>query len=294
MLLAVRHRLRIRQLREHDSRMRHLGRHRLMPEVEAQTIAARLAHHARQQRGGHEEIHVWHLRAITGIPEHARAGAALHITAFRVNRKRRRPTRDNRGNRQSRCDQISLQLLDRSKGSFTVRGSRRQILIVNVSVIGVQSAGAQARHRSHATIELNRRRPGLDAAPMLPAIDIEQDGEPCSIGNKRLRQLPRRRFVIHQRCELGLRILPRELHHARDVRPHRLIREQHIRRATRRRHLRLRDGRALELRDAQLELKPDHLRHLVRLHVRPQPRHAARDGNHAPDIFLHALRINEQ
>ena len=100
--------------------------------------------------------------------------------------------------------------------------------------------------------------------------------------------------VVRHGGELRARKLLRERQHPAHVRPDRLIREQRVRRAAARDHLRLRDGGALELCDAQPELELDDVGHLVRLHVRPQPRHAARERNHPPHVLRHAVGINEQ
>ena len=70
--------------------------------------------------------------------------------------------------------------------------------------------------------------------------------------------------------------------------------EEHVEAAGRGGHLRLRDRRHLELRDAPFDLHPDHVWHLVRLDVRPQPFRASRGGDHAADVVRDPVGIDEQ
>ena len=60
------------------------------------------------------------------------------------------------------------------------------------------------------------------------------------------------------------------------------------------RHLGLGDGRGLAARDAEARLQRDQLRQLVGLEVRPQSLRAARQGDHAPEVFLDAVGEYQQ
>jgi hypothetical protein len=84
------------------------------------------------------------------------------------------------------------------------------------------------------------------------------------------------------------------VHEPLHVRADRLIREQHVWCPGRRRHLRFGDGRALESGDPLIEMHAHHFAQLVGLHVRPQPLHAARDLDHAADVPLDAVGVDEQ
>ena len=274
--------------------MRVFRRDRLVAKVEAQTVLARLADDAREQHGGGQKVHVRQLLAVAEIPQHARAGTALHVGALGVNRKGRRAAGDDVGHRQLSRLQVRAQCLDSRPLALALLRALSQIHHVVMAVVAVQARRPQPRRASDEPVKLHRLRPRHDAGAVHAHVHVEvkfQRAPRCREGRA---QRANRARVIRHGGELSVRKLLREREHSAHVWPDRLIRQQGVRRAAARDHLRLGDGGALELRDAQLELEPDDVGHLVRLHVRPQPRRSARHGDHPPHVLRHAVGINEQ
>ena len=76
--------------------------------------------------------------------------------------------------------------------------------------------------------------------------------------------------------------------------PDGLIGQQHVGEAFSGEHLGLGNRRALDAREPERDVHPRDLGQLVRLHVRPQPRRAARNRDQAPQILFGAIGIHEQ
>src|SRR5579859_1077577 len=89
--LAVHDRLGLLQIEELDPRMRHLRGNRFVPEIQAEPIVSRFAHDSSQDQRGGDKLQIAQLARVTGIPKNARARATLHVTAFGVESKCRRP-----------------------------------------------------------------------------------------------------------------------------------------------------------------------------------------------------------
>jgi hypothetical protein len=85
-----------------------------------------------------------------------------------------------------------------------------------------------------------------------------------------------------------------QLYEPARVWPHRRHREQDVLPAGRSGHLRFRNRGALELHNPQRQLRLHQLWKLVRFHMCTQPPHIAGNGDHAPQILLHSIHVDEQ
>ena len=106
--------------------------------------------------------------------------------------------------------------------------------------------------------------------------------------------MPKRLGIISNRGKFGVRKGFGQSNEPLNVRPNRLIRQEHIFSVATRCHFRLRDRGALELADAVFHLHANHLGQLMRFDMRPQTLRAAGHLDHAPDIFLNAVGIDQQ
>ena len=129
---------------------------------------------------------------------------------------------------------------------------------------------------------------------MLTAIDVEQHFDGPAGGGGRPGKRSDRFGVIGDRGEASPGKPLHQLHETADVRSNGLVGQQYVRRAATGRHLGLRDGGALEPGDATRQLQADQFRHLMRFHVGTQPLDASGQGDHAPEVFLDAIGINQQ
>ena len=138
--------------------------------------------------------------------------------------------------------------------------------------------------------------PGPGAMPLrcMPPSRSRNRSSVTPAGDRGRRQRIDRRRVVHDRREPRRRKRLHETDEPRHVGPDRLIREQHVRRAGARRHLRFRDGGALEPGDALVEVHPHHLAHLAGLQVRPQPPRIPDDLERRPDVLRDPFGIHEQ
>lgn len=116
---------------------------------------------------------------------------------------------------------------------------------------------------------------------MLAHVQVEQHADLQPGGVHRGGEFVGRRGVVDQCGERRAGELADQSNRAADVRPDERVRDQHVRRAGGREHLRFRDGRALVFRHARAEQQFDDLDRLVRLHVRAEPRRATGHLNHA-------------
>ena len=144
------------------------------------------------------------------------------------------------------------------------------------------------------SIELDRAFAGCDARAVHAAVQVEEQAHGDAGLDRLVGQRADRGLVIHDGRELRPRERLHQVHEPLHVRTDRLIREQHIRRPGRRRHLRFGNRGALEPGNALVEMHAHHFAQLVGLHVRPQPLHATRDLDHAADVPLDAVGVDEQ
>ena len=100
--------------------------------------------------------------------------------------------------------------------------------------------------------------------------------------------------VVNNGGKPGLRKSLGQLHETSNVRTDRLIGQQHIRRAALGGHFRFSDSGAFEFSDAAGHLHPNQFGQFVGFDVRAKTLRAAGNPEHARDVFLDALRIQEQ
>ena len=165
---------------------------------------------------------------------------------------------------------------------------------MNVPVVHVQARGVQARQRRQQSIELHRAFPRRDAGAVHAAVEIEEQVQRDVGLDRRVGQRADRGLVVHDCRKLRPGERLHEAHEPFHVRPDRLIREQHVGRPGRRRHLRFGNRGALEPGNASIQMHPHHFAQLVGLHVRPQPLDAARDLDHAADVLVDTVGVDEE
>ena len=170
----------------------------------------------------------------------------------------------------------------------TVR--RRDVAVANMAVVDVKTRGAKAGRARDQLVERDRSGPGAMPVRCIPQSRSTKEIERDARGGRRARQRLDGPCIINQRRKTGRRKFLHELDEPLNVRPNRLIREQHVGHRTRRRHLRFRNRGALVFHDALRHLHPDDLGQLVRLHVRTKTIHTACDPDHPADVLLDAVR----
>ena len=281
-LFIVRDGARLRQRGKNHARMGHFARDRFVTEVETEPVVRRPADDPGEQRRCRQKIEIRHRCPVTGIPQHTGPRAALDVATTRVKRKRRRPSRHHARHRQPRGEQFCAQVCHRRISPLAGRATLRSVALMQLSVVGVQTAGANAGQRTHRLIQRRRFRPGRDARARLADIEVEQDFRHDARRGRRAAQRRQRLRRVRQRRELRRRKCPHQLKKAPDVRPHRLQREQHVSSSSRRREFRFGDGRTLEFCDPQGQLANDELRELVRLDVRTKEDWVADPRDHPP------------
>src|ERR1051325_1277223 len=143
-------------------------------------------------------------------------------------------------------------------------------------------------------IKLRDVRPRPDAGAVHAAVDVDKDFKREPSSGCGLREGAEHRLIIGDGGEARLRERLQQLNEPRDVWADWWIGEQHFLRAGCRGHLGLGDGGGLKFADALVELEPDDLGRLVRLHVRPQARRAAGHRDHPADVFADAVGVKEE
>ena len=169
---------------------------------------------------------------------------------------------------------------------------RRRLL--QVAVVGMQSAGAQPGRQHQRAVEPRRLRPGRDARAVHPDIEVEEHVDDHVGGGGRPAQGGDRTGIVGDGREPHVRKGPHERHEPGGVRPHGLRGEEHVFRAGTGRHLGLRDGRRLAPGDTQARLERHDLRELVGLDMRSQPLRRAHARDHPSQVLLHTVRKHEQ
>ena len=276
------------------ARVRVLRRDRLVPEVEAEPVRARAAHDAREDERRGPERQVWQLASRSPHPRRCRCRAQLDARIAGRGRGtsacRRRP----HGARAS--PHASSSRRSRATGSNAASRCRCALASRSASRMWPSYAcsppGAMPGSLAMQRHTRRRRLPGEIPERCMPESRSTSSSiaRPCRLNA--VRQPPHDPFIVHDRGEARRRIARGELPEPVDVRADRLVGEQDVRAAALRQHLGLGDRRALELVDAEHELPPDHLRQLVRLHVRPQPLDAAGDANHVADVLVDAIEVH--
>src|SRR5215467_6417837 len=135
--------------------MWHFGRDRFVAEVQAKTLAAGLADYSRENYGCRHEVQVPQLGCIPGIPENTRAGAALDVATFCVERKCGGATSDNSWDGQTLGLQLTPKRRDGRERSLA--GSRAFIWLwlCQMTVVSVQATGSQSWQRRDEPVEFD-------------------------------------------------------------------------------------------------------------------------------------------
>ena len=152
MFLAVRNGDRIGKIEKPHARRRIFGGDRLVSEVQAKAICARLADDACQYEGGKKKIQVGKLIGVAEVPKHASAGAALDEWIARVNGERRSAAGDHAGNGLAEAPKFIAKRLHRRERGLAKRRSLGDFGFADVSVIGVNSSGDNSRAGTNENI----------------------------------------------------------------------------------------------------------------------------------------------
>jgi hypothetical protein len=137
--------LRIAEIGEVRTRMRHLGGDGFVADIEAQTVSGGLADNTSEQHRGVQEVEVGQVGRVTPVPQRACARSTLHVGPFGVQRECRRAAGDDARPWQPSGHDLLAQLGYGGKRLFAGCSARLYILIMNVSVVRVQSTCENAR-----------------------------------------------------------------------------------------------------------------------------------------------------
>ena len=160
-------------------------------------------------------------------------------------------------------------------------------------VVAVQAAEAERLQRADGADEIVQPG-GLDAGAVHAHVDVDEEAERSAAARGLAVERKEAGAVVGERVELRLRVLQHERHEGRGCRADERIGEQDVLGPGLRRHLGLGERRALEAADAHFHLHLEHRAHLVRLHMRPKARRAARDLDRAPRIFADLVGVVDQ
>ena len=175
----------VSRIDQHDARMRVLRGNRLVPEVEADALAAGPAHDARQQHRRGQERKIRQVGPVAGVPQHGGPRAQLHAAPARVDGKRRRSPGDHARHGQPIGLEVALQRLDRGEPDIRPGRARGHVRsrtwpsyacsppgddALDSGDRAIQGAGAAARRNSgavHADVQIERA-PAPHAHPRRP------------------------------------------------------------------------------------------------------------------------------
>ena len=199
------------------------------------------------------------------------------------------------GTRQPCADQIVAKPANEGERLLRIAACGREIGVVNVAVVGMEAGGVDAWQLAKSIQARPHAGPGAMPDRCIPMSRSRYRLHRHLRLDRGARDRPRIFLIVDQRREGGLGKRPHQLDEPRDVRPDRLIGEQHVRRAHGGHHFGLRDGGALEPGDP---LRPGACGStsgsLFVFMCGRSRSDAARHRDHAADVLFDAVGIDEQ
>src|SRR6516225_3076744 len=165
---------------------------------------------------------------------------------------------------------------------------------MNVAVISMQSSSVQSGKLIDQSIEICGRRPGSDSAAMHAAINVQEHVDLQCRMTSGSRETTESLCVVSNRGEFGVWERLNESNKPSNIRPNRLVGQEHIARAASCGHFCFTDGGALEFGNAERDLHLNQLGKLMRFDMRPKALGGASNLQHAVDVFLDAARIDQK
>ena len=169
-----------------------------------------------------------------------------------------------------------------------------RIEITHMPIIHVQTHKTQPRRLGNLLCQSQRRRAGQCTRAIHPRIDIHHNTQThtrqCAGIGQRLNRIP----IIRNHLQIDIGIQPLQIHHAPNICPHDMIRNQHIGRTNRSEHRRLFGRCTLKLINPLIHLHTRNLRHLMRLNMRTQTRIPAHHISNRANIMRHRRLVNQQ
>ena len=150
------------------------------------------------------------------------------------------------------------------------------------------------RRTCDGAVEIERLVARHEPRPVPSGIQIEIDVGRHSRCSKRLGQLSKWPRMVGRHAQLQIGKQPLKGDHTTNIRPDRVISQDHVPHAAVREHFRFRDRRRFVSPDARGQHHLDHRRHFVSLAVGPQSIGRTGDPQHRRQISLHQRPENHE
>ena len=291
MLLVVGRYCGLWELGEHHTRVWHFAGYGFVAEVQAKAVPAGMANDPGQKGGGWEKSEIREFCAVSGIPQHRGARTTFHIRSLGVNGKRRRASDDYTRHRETGCEKRVAQGPDGFKREVTGAGAFEQIALVEVSVVGVESAELEPVGGVDLAYQCRGGVTGKDAGSGLTDVQIDEQCESELGTGGGESEFRHDGGCITKGRETGLWKRLDQAEQTRNRGAHRLRSQEDIRDSGGGGYFGLGDGGHFALRNTESKLERKDLWEFVGFNVRTQTARVAGHSHHPAQVFLNALYV---
>ena len=177
-------------------RMRVLRRDALVPEVERDPVAARLADHTRQNDGGLLVFEVGEVLCVPKIPKQRGAGAAFVRSVLGVKRKSGCAATHDNQHRQPGGFDVGTKRCKFVHHRLPLGQALGRVVVVEVAIVEVQPCRFDARQLVDEFVKCDGRLAKRNAGAPHAAIEVEQNRQGDAVGLRGAGQVADRLCVV--------------------------------------------------------------------------------------------------